>query len=78
MKGNSLELLARTSSSLEKVARNSFDRLSARRLFKLAANECTRLSMPYIELAKEKEYMDTRALGIRVPPSIEVALGLDQ
>ena len=34
--------------------------------------------MPYIELAKEKEYMDTRALGIRVPPSIEVALGLDQ
>ena len=75
MKGNSLELEPRWSSSFEKVARNWFERLSVSRLFRSSENECTRLSFEYIELANDIEYCDIRAPLWRVPPSIDVALG---
>ena len=46
-----------------------------KRLLRSAVNECTRLSMAYIELANDIEYWLMRAPDWRVPPSIEVALG---
>jgi len=61
MKGNSEELVPRTSSSLENVASNWFERLSLKRLFRSKENEWTLFSIEYIELANTMEYSDVRA-----------------
>ena len=78
MKGNSSEVEPRTSSSFEKVARNWFDSFSLMRLFRSRDTVWTRLFIEYIELAYDIEYCDVRAPDIRVPPSMELALGAFQ
>ena len=78
MKGNSSELVPRISSSLEKVARNWLERLSVRRLFRSRDQVFTMFLIEYMELAKDIEYWDIRLPAIRVPPSMEVPLGLFQ
>ena len=75
MNGNSLELVPRTSSSFENVARNWFERLLLIRLFKSTDTECTRFFIEYIELEKAMEYREVRPYAERVPPSIEDAFG---
>ena len=60
MNGNSLELVPRTSSSLENVARNWLERLLLILLFKSTETECTRLLIEYIELEKAMEYREVR------------------
>ena len=76
MNGNSEDLVPRTSSSFENVARNWFERLSVMRLLKSKDHVFTRLSIEYMELAYDMELAEVRELGIREPPSMEDPLGL--
>ena len=54
------------------------DRLLLRRVFKSNDTECTFFSRLYIELAKGMEYRLVRENAERVPPSMELALGITQ
>ena len=75
MKGKTEESESLMSSSFEKVASSWLESFSVSLLFRSSEKEWTRLSMAYMELANDMEDFDIRASGMRVPPSIEEALG---